>query len=75
MIAFKRNILSNNALQGIFCIDEFDASLHPVAQVRLFDFIYNWAKRNNIQVIATTHSLFLVKHFIDKQKNESNKSF
>lgn len=57
-----------NALQGIFCIDEMEASLHPVAQINLFNFIYNWAKNNHIQVVINTHSLYLIQHVIDLQK-------
>ena len=58
---------NSEALQGIFCIDEFEASLHPVAQKNLFNYIYNWAKNNNIQVVINTHSLYLIQYVIDLQ--------
>lgn len=60
-------------LQGIFCIDEIEASLHPVAQVNLFNFIYNWAKNNNIQVVINTHSLYLIQYVFEMQKKIKNK--
>lgn len=53
---------------GIFCIDEFESSLHPVVQVRLFDFLYDWAKKHNIQIVLSTHSLYLISHVLKKQE-------
>ncbi|MBE6105719.1 AAA family ATPase [Anaerovibrio lipolyticus] len=74
MYAFLQYKTDNvGALQGIFCIDEIEASLHPVAQINLFDFIYNWAKKNHIQVVINTHSLYLIQHIIELQKKISNK--
>lgn len=63
-----------NALQGIFCIDEMEASLHPVAQINLFDFIFNWAKNNHIQVVINTHSLYLIQYVIDLQSRLKDKN-
>lgn len=72
MLAFKRNKTADHKiLQGIFCIDEIEASLHPSAQKSFLKFLYHWAKNNNIQVIATTHSLFLVEEFLKIQKEYS----
>lgn len=73
MLAFKRNKTTDyKILQGIFCIDEIEASLHPSAQKSFLIFLYHWAKNNNIQVIATTHSLFLVEEFLKLQKKYSS---
>ena len=58
---------NKDALQGIFCIDEMEASLHPVAQINLFNFIYDWAKNNHIQVVINTHSLYLIQYVIELQ--------
>ncbi len=54
-------------LQGIFCIDEIEAGLHPVAQEKLFDFIFEWSRLHNIQVVATTHSLYLIQYALSKR--------
>ena len=62
-----------DALQGIFCIDEMEASLHPVAQINLFNFIYDWAKNNHIQVVINTHSLYLIQYVIELQSRLKNK--
>lgn len=71
-IQYKTNNL--DALQGIFCIDEIEASLHPVAQVNLFEYIYNWAKNNHIQVVINTHSLYLIQHVLELQSKLQNKN-
>jgi len=70
-LQYKTNIPS--ALQGIFCIDEMEASLHPVAQINLFNFIYDWAKKNHIQVVINTHSLYLIQYVIELQYKLKNK--
>ncbi len=72
MLAFEKH--KNNKkdeLQGVFCIDELDASLHPVALVNLFTFLFDWAQKNNIQVVTTTHSLFLLDHCLRLQNDNS----
>jgi hypothetical protein len=45
---------------GILCIDEFEATLHPVAQIRLFEYLLKWSGEFKVQVIITTHSLGLI---------------
>lgn len=46
---------------GLLLIDEIEATLHPVAQTRLFDFLYKTAKEVGFQVVCTTHSLSLLE--------------
>lgn len=73
MYAFEMHKTENkDALQGIFCIDEFEASLHPVAQIRLFDFIYEWARKNSVQVVINTHSLYLIQYVIELQNRNND---
>lgn len=71
LIAFQRNKKDNDSLQGLLCIDEIEASLHPIAQKYLLDFLFQWAKQNNVQIIATTHSLFLVQSYLELQNKYS----
>ena len=47
---------------GILCIDEFESSLHPVAQLMLLDYIYRWSAKFKVQIIISTHSLHLIQH-------------
>ncbi|WP_282346405.1 ATP-binding protein [Pseudomonas sp. PS01301] len=46
---------------GLLVIDELDAGFHPHAQQKLIKSIGNTAKKLNIQVVATTHSLCLIE--------------
>ncbi|WP_051110819.1 AAA family ATPase [Rhizobium sp. 2MFCol3.1] len=49
-------------VESVLLIDEFDATLHPTAQKKLFDLIASYAKKYRIQVFMTTHSLYILKH-------------
>lgn len=74
MLAFTRNKTDEDCLQGIFCIDEIEASMHPVALTNLFDFLLKWSKKNKIQIVATTHSLYLIDHALKHQIASSDDS-
>lgn len=52
---------NSNRLTGLFSIDEFEASLHPVAQLNLFQFLLDWSKKYNVKIVMNTHSLFLIQ--------------
>lgn len=68
MISFVRHKNeTKDELQGIFCIDEFDASLHPVALTNLFQYMFEWSTKHNIQIVVTTHSLYLLDHCLREQ--------
>ncbi len=71
MLAFEKYRESTDSLQGLLCIDEMEASLHPVAQINLLNYLKEWSKKNHIQVIITTHSLFLVDHCLRLQLSDS----
>ncbi|MBB2886953.1 MULTISPECIES: AAA family ATPase [Pseudomonas] len=63
LLGFRRSFKGKNGGgNGIFCIDEFESSLHPVAQLRLFDYLQRWSSKYNVQVIVSTHSLHLISH-------------
>lgn len=51
---------------GLLLIDEFDATLHPSAQNKLTELLYEEAKALPIQIVYTTHSLSLLKYFLKK---------
>ncbi|MBA6337931.1 ATP-binding protein [Colwellia sp. BRX8-7] len=50
---------------GILAIDEIDASLYPASQVKLIEQMMKYCSKFNIQLIATTHSLPLIKKVFD----------
>lgn len=74
LIAFERAMDKSDYLQGLLCIDEVEASLHPVTQKRFFDFLYKWCKKYNMQVILTTHSLYLINHCLRLKKQSEEKN-
>lgn len=71
LLAFEREKSNEDCLQGILCIDEFEASLHPVVQTQFFDYLLHWSKRNHIQIVMTSHSLYLLYHclFLQQRPN------
>lgn len=54
--------LGNEYIGGILAIDELDASLHPAAQNKIFDWLLEKSKELNLQIIFTTHSLSLLEY-------------
>lgn len=69
LIGFQRSAsLKPDLGNGIFCIDEFESSLHPVAQVRLFNYLYKWAQKHRVQIVISTHSLGLITSIYNQHK-------
>ena len=63
LIGFQRAFSKNQKFgNGILCIDEFESSLHPIAQLQLLDYLYRWSERFKVQVVISTHSLHLIQH-------------
>jgi len=54
---------------GLLLIDELDATLFPVTQLNLFDFLLSEAKRIGLQIVLTTHSLYLLNYICEKTDN------
>ncbi|AKG04191.1 hypothetical protein AAV35_004950 [Salimicrobium jeotgali] len=73
LLSFKRlkKNMGEDWVGGLLLIDEVDATLHPIAQNRLFDFLSDFSKTYDIQIIFTTHSLSLLEH-IDKNIDQIN---
>jgi hypothetical protein len=69
LIGFQRAFTKGQSTgNGIFCIDEFESSLHPVAQLRLFEYLYKWCAKYKVQIVITTHSLHLIQNLYFKHK-------
>lgn len=47
--------------------EELENNLHPSMQRRVFDYIYDFATKNNIFVFLTTHSHVAINAFFDKE--------
>lgn len=68
LIGFQRSFQRNQKHgNGILCIDEFESSLHPIAQLNLFKYLYSWAAKYKVQIVITTHSLHLIQFLYLKQ--------
>lgn len=59
---------------GILIIDEIEAGLHPNTQLRLISEIQKQAKKLKLQVIATTHSLTVIKEVLKAAENQGKSS-
>lgn len=57
-----KNSLQEKYNGGLLLIDELDAALHPSAQNKLFSYLYDSAKKLDLQIIFTTHSLSLLDY-------------
>ena len=73
ILSFKKlkREMKNDYKGGLLIIDELEASLHPKAQEKLLKLLVEEARENNIQVLFTTHSLTLIKRFLEKNKNRN----
>ena len=75
LLSFKKLVdekSKQNMLQGVLCIDEIEASLHPSAVINLFEFLLKFSRKNNIQIVFTTHSLHLMQYCLDRYIKVTN---
>jgi len=62
LVGFQRAFTKGQKTgNGILCIDEFESSLHPVAQLQLLEYLYRWSARYKVQIVISTHSLHLIQ--------------
>ena len=66
---YYENIVSNNEVESILLIDEFDATLHPSLQFKLLDLFRDYSLNYKIQIIFTTYSLSGVEYSLKKKDN------
>lgn len=68
---YYNSITSDQTIESMLLIDEFDATLHPSFQIKLFDIIRKFSLNYKIQVIFTSHSLSLIEHSL-KTRSSTN---
>ena len=63
LLSFRRlkEKLDDKYRGGLLLVDEIDATLHPASQVRLMNLICREAEELSLQMVATTHSLYLAE--------------
>jgi len=74
ILSFKRlrDELGNKYQGGILLIDEIDATLHPLAQENLIKVLIKECSNLDVQIIATTHSQYLLKLALTEFKSKWN---
>lgn len=70
---YLKNEMKEKWNGGMLLIDELDATLHPCAQKKLIDYLYQNAKQIGIQICFTTHSLYMLEH-INRYEEKSKKN-
>lgn len=50
----------------VYGFEELENNLHPAIQRKLFEYIYEFAEKNDVQVFITTHSHVAINAFYDK---------
>ena len=66
----RKEKLGDKYLGGLLLIDELDATLHACAQEKLLEFLGKYSKELNLQIVATTHSMYLLEQaFRSKAKS------
>lgn len=68
------DLLQNIAPKTLLLIDEVELSLHPIAQIKFYDFLKRQANSKNLAIVISTHSSSLIKHadnrlFLEKNDN------
>lgn len=68
------DLLEHISPHTLLLIDEVELALHPIAQVKFYDYLRKQAKEKDLVVIISTHSSSLIKHannrlFLEKDKD------
>lgn len=50
----------------IYAFEELENNLHPALQRKVFEYLYEYARKNNTQIFITTHSHIAINTFFDK---------
>lgn len=59
-------VCNDEKKSNVFLFEELENNLHPALQRRLFNYIYDYAIKNNSLVFITSHSHIAVNSFYDK---------
>lgn len=60
---------------GIILIDELDSTLYAASQCKLIDILFRYARKLNIQIIFTTHSIEILEYLNDKVGNDTTVNY
>lgn len=70
LLSFRRlkNKLAERYRGGLLLVDEVDATLHPASQVKLMELLCREAGNLSLQIVCTTHSMYLVENCLTQLK-------
>lgn len=54
----------------VFAFEEMENNLHPALQRKVFNYLYDYAKENDVRVFITTHSHIAINTYFDKPDTE-----
>ncbi|ENW23373.1 hypothetical protein F925_02331 [Acinetobacter lwoffii NCTC 5866 = CIP 64.10 = NIPH 512] len=63
--------LQESYIGGILIIDEIESGLHPKAQMNLIQVLKKQGRDLKLQIMATTHSLTMIKSVLKDQEDQS----
>ena len=72
LLSFRRlkEKLGEKYRGGLLLIDEFDATLHPASQIKLVELFRKQVEELSLQVVVTTHSLYLIETCLKKFRKD-----
>lgn len=50
----------------IYAFEELENNLHPALQRKVFNYLYDFAKKNDVRIFITTHSHIAINTYFDK---------
>lgn len=60
---------------GIILIDELDSTLYAASQCKLIDILFRYARKLDIQIIFTTHSIEILEYLNEKTGNDTKVNY
>ncbi len=60
---------------GIILIDELDSTLYAASQCKLLDILFRYARKLDIQIIFTTHSIEILEYLSTKIGNDTKVNY
>lgn len=54
----------------IYTFEELENNLHPALQRKVFQYLYDFAKKNDVRIFITTHSHIAINTYFDKSDAE-----
>lgn len=60
---------------GIILIDELDSTLYAASQCKLIDVLFRYARKLDVQIIFTTHSIEILEHLSTKLGKETKVNY